>query len=200
MRGAGSLRLLHEPGRTKDIRRAVVRGLRKYDRQLACLESGRLARGPCARWRVPQLGRVFRAIPGCKDSKTITEEELKRIQSLCHDWLSDPSTNRDSRLTIPAGVVVPHAITIEIKSILTFDDVMITSAEDAEAGTCYTKLIGKSGQPGEFIDTPLEMITATTARPAPPEQSPAQEPWTSTEQPNESTQRRDRPGAYARPI
>jgi hypothetical protein len=90
--------------------------------------------------------------------KTITEEQLKRIQSLCREWLSDPATNSDSRLTIPAGAVLPQSITIEIKSILTFDNVRITSAVDTETGACYTKLIGKSGDPGTFIDATIEMI------------------------------------------
>jgi len=98
-----------------------------------------------------------------QDSKTITAEELKQIQSLCRDWLSDPTTNRDSRLTIPAGAILRHAITIEIKSILTFDDVLITSALDTKTRVCYTKLIGKSGGPETFIDTPFEMIIAGEA-------------------------------------
>ena len=89
---------------------------------------------------------------------TLSEEQLEHIQSLCRQWLSDPSTNRDSRLTIPGGSVLPHAITIEIKSILTFDNVLITSAVDTETAVCYTKLIGKSGEVGTFIDAPLEMI------------------------------------------
>jgi hypothetical protein len=92
--------------------------------------------------------------------ETITEEQFKQIQLLCREWLSDPATNRDSRLTIPAGAVLPQSITIEIKGILTFDDVLITSAVDTKTGVCYTKLIAKSGQTGTFIDSPFEMIVA----------------------------------------
>ena len=98
---------------------------------------------------------------------SITEEELKRIQSLCREWLSDPATNRGSRLTIPAGAVLPRAITIEIKSILTFDNMLIISAVDVETGLCYTKLIGKSGSPGTFIDAPLQMMLTGSREPAP---------------------------------
>lgn len=98
--------------------------------------------------------------------RTITEEELKRIQSLCREWLGDPATNRDSRLTIPAETVLPESITIEIKSILTFDNVLITSAVDAETGTCYTKLVSKSGERGTFIDTPFEMFVGGKAQQA----------------------------------
>ena len=35
---------------------------------------------------------------------------------------------------------------------------LITSAVDTETAVCYTKLIGKSGEVGTFIDAPLEMI------------------------------------------
>jgi len=95
--------------------------------------------------------------------ETITEEQFKQIQSLCREWLSEPATNRESRLTIPAGAVLPQSITVEIKGILTFDDVLITSAVDTKTGVCYTKLIGKSGDPGTFIDSPFEMIGAGEA-------------------------------------
>jgi hypothetical protein len=91
--------------------------------------------------------------------KSITEEQLKRIQSGCREWLRNPATTSNSRLTIPQDAVLPHAITIEIKAILTFDNVLITSAVDTETGACYTKLIGKSGEPGIFIDTTFEMIS-----------------------------------------
>jgi len=79
--------------------------------------------------------------------------------------LSNSATTSDSRLTIPAGVALPHVITIEIKAILTFDNVLITSAVDAETGMCYTKLIGKSGEAGTFIDAPFEMISRESRGP-----------------------------------
>jgi hypothetical protein len=93
----------------------------------------------------------------------VTQDQLQRIQSICRDWLSNPATTRDSRLTIPLGAVVPHAIMIDINTILTFDNVLISSAVDAETGVCYTKLIGKAGEPGIFIDPPLEMIATERA-------------------------------------
>lgn len=95
---------------------------------------------------------------------TINEEQFKQIQSLCREWLSDPTTNRESRLTIPAGGGVSESITIEFKTILTFDNVLITSAVGVESGTCFTKLIGKSGEPGTFIDAPFDMIAASDER------------------------------------
>jgi len=78
--------------------------------------------------------------------------------------LNNPATNRDDRLTIPAGALFSRAITVEIKSILTFDNVLITSAVDVETGVCYTKLIGKSGEAGTFIDATIEMIGSDEAR------------------------------------
>jgi hypothetical protein len=79
--------------------------------------------------------------------------------------LSNPATNGDSRLTLPPDAVLPRAITIEIKAILTFDNVRIISAIDADTSVCYTKLIGKSGDAGTFIDTPLDMIAARPDQP-----------------------------------
>jgi len=84
---------------------------------------------------------------------------------MCREWLNDPATTSESRLIIPAGIVLPQAIAIEIKRILTFDDVLITSAVDADSGLCYTKLFSKSGGPGSFINPPLEMIAGPEPAP-----------------------------------
>ena len=103
-------------------------------------------------------------------------------------------------MTIPAEGAISNEVHIEVSSILTFDNVLIRSVVDRKSGVCYTKLIGPHGQPGEFIDTPFEMIAAP-ATPA-PDQSPARDAalGKSTERVAESGAFRDRSGAYARPI
>ena len=101
----------------------------------------------------------------------MTKDELEQVQSIIRQWMSEPTTHSDSRLTIPSGIVADRAIVIEIKSLLTFDNVLVESAVDADSGLCYTKRIGPSGKAGEFIDTPFEMLaleTAQTGGPAPP--------------------------------
>jgi len=115
----------------------------------------------------------------------MTKDELEQIQLIIRQWMSEPTTRSDSLLTIPSGIVSDRAIVIEIKSLLTFDNVLIESAVDTDSGLCYTKRIGPSGKPGEFIDTPFEMLpgeTAPTSEPALPAnfshraQQPAIEP------------------------
>lgn len=88
----------------------------------------------------------------------MTKEELEQIQSICRQWMSEPTTHLESRLTIPSGVVLPRTILIEIKGLLTFDNVRVLSAVDVDNGVCYTKQIGTLLEPGTFIDTPFEMI------------------------------------------
>src|ERR1044072_8408655 len=93
----------------------------------------------------------------------MTKDELEQIQSIIRQWMSEPTTHSESRLTIPAGIVTDRAIVIVINSLLTFDNVLIESAVDTDSGLCYTKRIGPSGEAGEFIDTPFEMLSAETA-------------------------------------
>lgn len=66
-------------------------------------------------------------------------------------------------MTIPAGGALSRTVEIKISALLTFDDVLIMSALDADSGACYTKLIGRQGEPGEIIDTPLDQITFKAA-------------------------------------
>jgi hypothetical protein len=88
----------------------------------------------------------------------VTYEELQHLQAFCHQWLREPGTSHASRKTIPAGGALSHPIELEISELLTFDNVLIKSAIDAKTGTCYTKLIGRQGEPGGFVDTPLDRI------------------------------------------
>jgi len=88
----------------------------------------------------------------------MTKDELEQIQSICRQWMSEPTTNFESRLTIPSGIVLERTIVIKINALLTFDNVLIESAVDADTGFCYTKRIGEAGTTGEFIATPFEMI------------------------------------------
>jgi hypothetical protein len=103
----------------------------------------------------------------------MTEEELERIQRACHEWLRQPGTSNGSRMTIPAGGVLSRNVEVEVRSLLTFDNVMIASAIDSETNACYSKLIAKQGGPGEFVDTPLSNIPrsstlASQTKSAPP--------------------------------
>ena len=87
-----------------------------------------------------------------------SDEQIRHIQTTCREWLSNPATTRDTLFIIPADNVVPHSVSIEIQGILTFDDVLIRSAVDAETRVCYTKHISRWGDAGTFIDAPLETI------------------------------------------
>jgi hypothetical protein len=105
----------------------------------------------------------------------LTNEELEHIQTFCHQWLREPGASHASRRTIPAGGALSHPIELEISELLTFDNMLIRSAIDAKTGTCYTKLIGRQGEPGEFIDTPLDK-TNSNPTPVDPEAPAAMRP------------------------
>lgn len=90
----------------------------------------------------------------------MTKEELEHIQAVCRGWLRQTDTSKDSRLTIPAGGALSRDVEVKITALLTFDNVLIRSAVDTETGACYTKLLGRQGEPGHFIDTPLAMLTS----------------------------------------
>jgi len=92
----------------------------------------------------------------------MTKAELEHIQSMCHEWLRQPDVSQDDRRTIPSSNALLQAVELRITSILTFDDVLITSVIDAQSGTCYTKLIAPPGEVGEFIDAPFESIAPET--------------------------------------
>jgi len=100
----------------------------------------------------------------------LTNEELQHIRTFCHQWLRETGASHSSRTTIPAGGALSHPIELEISGLLTFDNVLIRSAIDAITGTCYTKLIGRQGEPGGFVDTPLDKIYSdpTPVDPEPP--------------------------------
>lgn len=102
----------------------------------------------------------------------MTEKELKYIQAVCREWLRQSGTAKDSRMTIPAGGELSRAVELKISTLLTFDNVLIMSAVDAETGAGYTKLIGRQGEPGEFIDTPLDQITFNSTSPVPAQPVP----------------------------
>ena len=70
-------------------------------------------------------------------------------------------------MIIPAGGALSRDVEVVVSSLLTFDNVLIRSAGDAETGVCYTKLIGRQGEAGEFIDTPLDRITSNPTPPDP---------------------------------
>jgi hypothetical protein len=93
----------------------------------------------------------------------MTKAELEYIQTMCHEWLRQPGVSQDSRRTISSSSALSRAVELKITGLLTFDDVLITSVIDAETGTCYTKLIARPGEAGEFIDTPFESIAPETA-------------------------------------
>ena len=113
----------------------------------------------------------------------MTKEELEQIQSVCRDWLRQPGVANGSRLIIPAGGAVSRTVELEVSSLLTFDNVTITSAVDADTGVCYSKLIAGQGESGETIDTPLEMITGG-------ETSPSTSPVPKQSAPLRATQKR----------
>ena len=58
-------------------------------------------------------------------------------------------------MTVPASDKLRDPVEVEINAILTFDNVLITSAVDSNTGACYTKLIASPGDEGVFFDTPF---------------------------------------------
>jgi hypothetical protein len=94
----------------------------------------------------------------------MTRAELEHIQTVCHEWLRQPGVGQDSRRTISSSAL-SRPVELKITGLLTFDDVLITSAVDAETGSCYTKLIARPGEAGEFFDTPFESIAPATDAP-----------------------------------
>src|SRR6185437_6147309 len=91
----------------------------------------------------------------------MTRAELEYIQTACHEWLRQPGVGQDSRRTISSSAL-SRPVQLQITGLLTFDDVLITSVVDAETGICYTKLIARPGEAGEFFDTPFESIPPDT--------------------------------------
>ena len=87
----------------------------------------------------------------------MTKEELEYIQAACRDWLQQPGSTM-SRTIIPAAGPLSRPVEVERSGILTFDNVLITSAVDVETGVCYTKLIEQPDGVSEFFDTPFEKI------------------------------------------
>ena len=133
----------------------------------------------------------------------MTRDELEQIQKTCHEWLRQPGTSQGSRMTIPVEGAISSEFHVEVRSILTFDNVLIRSVVDCATGVCYTKLIGPHREAGDFIDTPFEMITAPPTRPEPQDPSTARdaELGESPERVDQSWGSRDYSGgAFERPI
>jgi hypothetical protein len=100
----------------------------------------------------------------------MTKEELKQIQSICREWLRQPDTAKDSRLTIPLGGALSRAFALKINALLTFDNVLIMSADDADTGVSYATLIRQPDGAEEIFDTPFEKIpteSSVASEPAP---------------------------------
>jgi len=101
----------------------------------------------------------------------MTEKELEQIQSVCRAWLQRSDTAKDSRLTIPAEGSLLRPVELKIGALLTFDNVLILSADDAETGVCYAKLIRQPDGLEEVFITPWAKIAAgsgTSPAPEPP--------------------------------
>ena len=94
----------------------------------------------------------------------MTKAELEHIQTVCHEWLRQPGVSQNSRRTISSSSGLSRAVELKITGLLTFDDVLITSVIDAETGTCYTKLIGRPGEAGEFLILLLKALRRTQSR------------------------------------
>lgn len=99
----------------------------------------------------------------------ITKAELEYIQEICHEWLWRPATANGSQLTIPAGGELARAFELKIIGVLTFDNVLILSAADAQTGACYAKLIRQPDGPEAVFDTPFEKlaVSVSPSEPAP---------------------------------
>jgi hypothetical protein len=89
----------------------------------------------------------------------MTYEQLNYIQNACREWLREAGSG--SRTLIPANGPLSRPVEVELKGILTFDNVRITSAVDAETGICYTKLIEQPDGLSQFFDTPFEKLVVT---------------------------------------
>jgi hypothetical protein len=98
----------------------------------------------------------------------MTREELEHIQSVCRGWLRLPDTAQGSSMTIPPGGVLTRETRVKASAILTFDNVPIVSAVDAETGVCYTSLVGRQGEAGELFDTSWEKIASQEVQRAEP--------------------------------
>ena len=88
----------------------------------------------------------------------MTKEELDYIQTACRESLQQPGRATGSRITISADGPLSRPVEVELKGILTFDNVRITSAVDAETGVCYTKLLEQPDGISEFFDRPREKL------------------------------------------
>jgi hypothetical protein len=98
----------------------------------------------------------------------VTEVELEQIQLVCRDWLLRPDTSNGSCLTISAGGALFRTVELNVSALLTFDNVLIMSANDSETGICYTKLIRQADGLEEVFNTPFEKIAADSVAPRTP--------------------------------
>lgn len=84
----------------------------------------------------------------------MTNEELKHIQTICRDWLLQAGISGDNCLTILPGGPLIHTVEIELRSLMTPDNVIITSAVDMITGAVYASLLKQPGNAAVFIETP----------------------------------------------
>ncbi|HSS19779.1 MAG TPA: hypothetical protein VLL54_06870 [Pyrinomonadaceae bacterium] len=93
----------------------------------------------------------------------MTRDELEQVQSICHGWLRHAGTANGSRMTIPATGAITCPVELQVRSLLSFDNVLISSAVDANTDTCYAKLIRQPDGAEEIFDTPFEKIPTDSA-------------------------------------
>ena len=124
----------------------------------------------------------------------MTKDELEQIQEFCREWLRRADSATGSRLTIPAGGALSRPFELKINGLLTFDNVLILSADDAETGACYAKLIRQPDGLQEVFFTPIEKIaedSAAASDPAPAPMRATQKRYQETMERVHEMQRRD---------
>jgi hypothetical protein len=90
----------------------------------------------------------------------MTKDELEYILTICHEWLQQLGIYNGSGLSLLAGRGLSRPVELEVRSLLTFDNVRVTVALDVETHACYTQLIEPPNQPGQFIDISPETLAA----------------------------------------
>jgi len=107
----------------------------------------------------------------------MTNEELKHIQAICRDWLTQPDTSIESRLTILPGGPLLQTVEVQLKSIMTPDNTTISSAVDVATGANYAGLIRQSGRPDTFLEMPFEKIAKPVSERLLPPGDPPPPEW-----------------------
>ena len=107
----------------------------------------------------------------------MTNEELKHIQTICRDWLTQPDTSIESRLTILPGGPLLQTVEVKLKSIMTLDNTTISSAVDVATGSSYAGLVRQPGKPDVFIDVPVEKVVKPVSERLLPPGDPPPPEW-----------------------